>query len=114
MMNHIISECSRLSQKEYKKRNDWVGKMIQWELCKKFKFYQTNKCYMNNQESLMENETHKILSDFGIQIDHRISARRPVLMIVKKKKNEKENLPKRGLCRAGWPQSKIERKLKEG
>ena len=25
-INHIISECSKLAQKEYKTRRDWVGK----------------------------------------------------------------------------------------
>ena len=29
MINHIISECSKLTQKEYKTRHDWVGKVIQ-------------------------------------------------------------------------------------
>ena len=38
MINHIISECSKLEQREYQTRLDWVGKMIHWELCKKFKF----------------------------------------------------------------------------
>ena len=27
-INHIISECSKLAQKEYKTRHDWVGMMI--------------------------------------------------------------------------------------
>ena len=27
-INHIISECSKLSQREYKARHDWVGKGI--------------------------------------------------------------------------------------
>ena len=27
-INHIISECSKLAQKEYKARHDWVGKVI--------------------------------------------------------------------------------------
>ena len=35
--NHMISECSKLAQKEYKARHDWVGKVIHWETCKKFK-----------------------------------------------------------------------------
>ena len=35
-INHIISECSKLAQKEYKVRYDWVGKVIHWEMCKKF------------------------------------------------------------------------------
>ena len=41
--NHIISECSKLAQKENKTRHDWVVKMIHWEMCKKFKFDHTNK-----------------------------------------------------------------------
>ena len=42
-INHIISECSKLALKEYKARNDWVGKVIHWEMCKKFKFDHANK-----------------------------------------------------------------------
>ena len=37
---------------------------------------------MHNQESDLENETLKILWDFGIQTDHLISARWPGLAIV--------------------------------
>ena len=42
-INYIISECSKLAQKEYKTRPDLVGKVIHWELCKKFQFDHTNK-----------------------------------------------------------------------
>ena len=35
-IHHIISECSKLVQKEYKTRHDWVGKVIHWEMCKTF------------------------------------------------------------------------------
>ena len=35
-INHIISECSKLAQKEYKATHDWVGKVIHWEMCRKF------------------------------------------------------------------------------
>ena len=47
-INHIISECSKLVQKEYKTRHDWVGRVIHWEMCTKFKFDHTNKWYMHN------------------------------------------------------------------
>ena len=57
-INPIISECNKLAQKEYKTRHDWVGKVIDWELCKNFKFDHTNKWYMHNSESVRENETH--------------------------------------------------------
>ena len=43
-INHIINECSKLAQKKYKARHDWVGKVIHWEMCKKFKFDHANKC----------------------------------------------------------------------
>ena len=42
-INHIISECSKLAQREFKARHDWMGKVIYWEMCKKFKFDHTNK-----------------------------------------------------------------------
>ena len=44
-INHIISECSNLAQKEHETKNDWVGKVIHWKMCKKFKFEHTNKWY---------------------------------------------------------------------
>ena len=53
-INHIISECRTLAQKEYKTRHNWVGKVIHWEMCKKFKFDHTNKCYMNNPALILE------------------------------------------------------------
>ena len=85
-INHIISECSKLAQKEYKTRPDWVGKVIHWEMCKKFKFDHTNKWYMHNPAPVLKNDTHKLLWDFDIHTDHLISARRPDLMIINKKK----------------------------
>ena len=42
-INHIISECSKLAQNEYKARYAWVGKVIHWEMCRKFEFDHNNK-----------------------------------------------------------------------
>ena len=57
MVNHKMSECSKLKQKEYKSRHDWVGKAIYWELWKrlKFEFYQTTKWKKHKSESIIEN-----------------------------------------------------------
>ena len=74
-INHIINECSELAQKEHKTKNDWVGKVIHWELCKTFWFDHTNKWYMHSLKSVLENKTHKLLWDFKIQTDHLISTR---------------------------------------
>ena len=71
--------------REYKTGHDWVGKGILWELCKRLKF-KHNKRSQQKQESVLENETHKILWDFVIRTDHPISVRRPDLVFKKKKK----------------------------
>ena len=41
---------------------------------------------MCNPAPVLENNPHKLLWDFDIHTDHRISARRPDLIINKKKK----------------------------
>ena len=42
------------------------------------------------RESVLQNETHKLLWDFEIQADHLILARQPGLVIITKKKKKKE------------------------
>ena len=65
----MINECSKLAQKKYKNRCDWVGKVIHWELCKKLKFHHTNKWYVLKP-----------------QTDHPIQAWKPNLFLINKKK----------------------------
>ena len=45
---------------------------------------------MHNQAAVLENDTQKILWDFDMQTDHLISARRPDLIVINKKKKEKK------------------------
>ena len=82
-INHIISDCSKLVQKEYKTRHDWVRKVIYWELCKKCKFDYTNKRYMHNPESVFEKEPQTSLGFGGTN-------RSPDQVIVNQKKKKKE------------------------
>ena len=83
--DHIISECSKLAQKEYKTRHDWVDKIICREMCKKFESDHTNKWYMHNPASVLKTDTHKLLWDLDIHRDHLISTRRPNIIIINKK-----------------------------
>ena len=94
--------CSKLAQKKYKARHDWVGKGIHWEMCKKFKFDHTNKWYMHNQAPILENDMHKLLWDFNIQTDHLIPTG-PY-----NNQQKKENLQNCRLCCPGGPQNKYE------
>ena len=48
-------------------KQEWVGKMINWELCKKLKFDYTDKSFMHNQESVPDNKTLKFLWSFEMQ-----------------------------------------------
>ena len=89
--------------------------MIHSELCKKLKYDHTTLWYIHCPESVLKNETHKILWDFERQ-DHQIPTRRPDLVIIsqnnKKKKRKRENLPYDGFCCPGEPQSQNKRKQK--
>ena len=67
-----------------------MEKVIHSELCKKFKFDHTNKRYLHNRESVLENETHKFLCDREIQMDRFITARRLEFVIVKKHKKKEQ------------------------
>ena len=50
-----------------------MGKMIQRELWKGLKFDNATKCYTHKPESVLENETPKILNVFfKKKIDHRL------------------------------------------
>ena len=95
--------------------NEWIIiiiKVIHWEMYKKFKFDHANKWYMHNPASVVENDTLQPLWDFDIQRVYLISARRPDLIIINKKK-KKENMQNCRLCCPGWPQNKTERMWKE-
>ena len=45
---------------------------------------------ITNPASVLKNDTHKLLWDFDIQTGHRISARRPDLIIIDKKRKKKK------------------------
>ena len=44
-VQHIVSGCEKLAQKEYKRRHDNVAKMIHWDLCKKHGLEHQEKWY---------------------------------------------------------------------
>ena len=84
-IDHIVSGCSKLAQKEYKSRHDNLEKIVHWKLACKSNFEGGDKWYEHEPESVLENEGYKILKDFSIQTDHVIEARRPDLIVVDKK-----------------------------
>ena len=83
MYNHIINECSKMVQKEYKIRHDWVGKNDALGIEQDIKI---SPCWqMYGPGFILENELHKY-SETEIQMDHSIPARKLDLVLNKKKK----------------------------
>ena len=86
-IDHIVSGCSKLVQKDYKRRHDNLGKIGHWKLAKKCNFEAGDKWYEHEPESLLENEDYKILRDFTIQTDHVIESQRTDLVVVDKERS---------------------------
>ena len=83
-VTHIISQCSVLAQKEYKRRHDKVCQNIHWALCKKFGFEHAEFWYQHVPVAVLENENVKLLWDFTIQVDRKIDHYRPDIVIFSK------------------------------
>ena len=62
---HVVSGCSKLLQKEYKRSYDNVGKILQWKLGRKYNFEAGDKWYEHEQENVLEN---KIIRCYGISV----------------------------------------------
>ena len=84
-IDHIVSGCSKLAQKECKRRHDNLGKIVHQRLARKCNFEAGDKLYEHDLASVLENEDYKILWDFSIQTDHVIESWRPDLVVVDKK-----------------------------
>ena len=85
-VTHIVSECSKLTQKGYKQvRHDNVAKMLHWKLCEKWGFNKAEKCYIHKPEKALESENCMILWDFPIQTDKTLEHNRPDITVIDKK-----------------------------
>lgn len=81
-VNHIVSECQKLAQKEYKRRHDTVAKALHWDILRQKGFGPEGKWYEHEPMAVIENDKFKVLWDFTIQTDHKISARRPDIVVI--------------------------------
>ena len=61
IIDHIVSGCSKLAQKEYKRRHDNLGKIVHWKLARKCNFEAGDKWYEHEPENVLQNEDYKIL-----------------------------------------------------
>ena len=76
-VRHIIGCCSRLAQKEHKRRHDMVRKRVLWEVYRTYGVDISRNCYKHESETVLENNQCKILWDSEVQPDHATKERRP-------------------------------------
>ena len=70
-VQHVVSGCEKLAQRKYKRRHEYVVKMLHWKLCEKFGLESNERWYEHEPESVVENDGLKLLRDANIQYDHR-------------------------------------------
>ena len=83
-VQHIICECKKLAQCEYKRRLDILAKLVNWKLCEKHNFERKEKWYKHCPERAVEENDVKLIWDVNIQCDNAIEPRRPDLILVGK------------------------------
>ena len=83
-ITHLIAECKKLAQKEYKQRLGNIAGIVHLKLCQKFGLVGEVKWYNHISGSVVENGGVKISWDLDIQTDHVIQHRRPDIVVLYK------------------------------
>ena len=84
-VQHIICECEKLAQREYKRTHDTVAKLVHWKLCEKHNLERKEKWYEHCPEGTVEDDGVKLICDINIQCDNVIEVRRPNLILSDRK-----------------------------
>ena len=80
----ITTGCPKLAQTIYLDRHNAVASTLHWSLCKQMNFERADNWWEHQLEPGMENEDYKLLYDFNIRTNKKISARRPDIVVVDK------------------------------
>ena len=86
-VEHIVAGCPMIAQTLYLKRHNAVAATVHWGLCKTAGFERADNWWKHSPEAALENENYKMLYDFNIITDRKISARRPDIVFIDKKNN---------------------------
>ncbi|XP_067039903.1 uncharacterized protein [Acropora muricata] len=91
-MRHLVGECSKLAQAEYKHRHDDVARIIHWNISHSYGLDVSSIWYEHKPEGGIENDHVKLLWDFNIQTSTYIQARRPDVFAVAREKKTCNNI----------------------
>ena len=83
-VRYIVSECKKLTQREYRKRHDKVALRVHWEMCRKYGIECTNKWYDHQPLSTAENGEVRITWDMTIYTDKVLKHNRPDITLMHK------------------------------
>ena len=83
-ISHIVSECSKLGERDYKRGHGNVARMVDWKLCEKFNLEKSEKWYLHNPQTVPENVNHKLIWHMNFQCENVIVERKPDIVIINK------------------------------
>lgn len=81
---HILAECSSIAGTDYKYRHDRVAKIIHYKILKSHQIETCKQYYKHDPQDVTEDDNVKVLWDFNIYTDKKISARRPDIVVIHK------------------------------
>ena len=87
-IDHLVSSCPTLAQKEYKGRHDCIAYLVHWTIVKQAGFAVQDPWWKYSPANVCENNECKLLWDFTIITDTPLQHNRPDITFVLKKKNE--------------------------
>ena len=87
-VQHIVSGCRKLAQREYRKHQDNVAILVHWKLCTKYELECTDKWYDHQPLSVAEIGEVRITWDMTIYTDKRLKHNRPDVSLVHKDTQE--------------------------
>lgn len=80
--DHLLNSCSIIAQSYYKNCHDAIVKIIHWELARRGGFEYIAKWWKHYPLPVMQNACIKLLWDFTIQTDRRLTHNRPDLISI--------------------------------
>ena len=83
-VRHIVSECKKLAQREYRKRHYKVALLVHWETCRKYGIECNDKLSDHQPLPTAENGEARITWDMIIYTDKVLKRNRPDITLVHK------------------------------
>ena len=87
-VTHLVSSCSGLAQREYKRRHDRMGLRVYWEICKKYGMKCSEHWYTECPEKVRKSECgfYEVWWDRPVETTKRLEHNKPDVVIIDRKR----------------------------